>query len=149
MTTRLHINYSATLCRLLIKQESMNSWCALNLLISLFLMHLPKTKHEEVAVNILDAVSNSAWSKLKFPFIAVPTPIEKTETINAATVACTCTSAMLPTTIWTISFADDILPKFACVDSRDASVISRLPLSPSNAGTSMKSSGMCSNTSQC
>lgn len=111
--------------------------------------NLPRMKHEEVAVNMLDAVRSSAWSKLNLLLMIVPTPIEKTETINAATVAWTWTRAMFPTTIWTISFADDMFPRFACVESRDASVMSRLPLSPSSAGTRMKSSGMCSKTSQC
>lgn len=49
--------------------------------------HSPNTKHDEVAVNMLEAVSKRAWSKLNDPLSAAPTPIEKHETINAATVA--------------------------------------------------------------
>lgn len=111
---------------------------------------LPKTKQEDVAVNIADDVNNSAWSKSKCPpFVAVPTPIEKIETINAATVACTWTRAIFPTTMCTISFPDDILPKLACVESRDASVISKFPLSPNNAGTKINNCGIWRKTSQC
>jgi hypothetical protein len=38
------------------------------------------------------------------------------------------------------------LPKFACVERREANVISRLPFSPSNAGIKMKSLLTTSNT---
>ena len=109
----------------------------------------PKTKHDEVAVNIAEEVIRSAWSKWNFPLVAVPTPIENKETINAATVAWTWTSAILPTTMWHISFALVIFPKFACVDSLESRVMSRFPFNPSNAGTSIKSCGMCRKTSQC
>lgn len=102
-----------------------------------------------MAVNIAEDVIKSAWSKWNSPLVAVPTPIENNETINAATVAWTWTNAIFPTTIWDISFADDILPRFACVESRDASVMSKFPFKPNNAGTRMKSCGICLNTSQC
>lgn len=113
------------------------------------LQNSPKTKHEEVAVNMLDAVSRKAWSMSKEPFIIAPTPIEKTDTINAATVACTCTKAMFPTIMCTTSFAECMLPRLAWVESLDASVMSKLPFNPNSAGTRMKSSGMCWKTSQC
>lgn len=111
---------------------------------------LPRTKHEVVAVNMLEAVNKSAWSMLKgFSLKNDPTPIEKQETRNAATVACTCTRDMLPTTMCTISFAEFMFPRLACVERRDASVMSRFPFSPRSAGTRMKSSGMDWKTSQC
>lgn len=116
-----------------------------------FLSDSPKTKHDVVAVNILEAVNNSAWSKLNalLGCIANPTPSENMETINAATVACTWTKAMFPTTMCMISLPDTMFPKFACVQRRDASVMSKFPFSPSKAGTRMNSSGIAKKTSQC
>lgn len=79
--------------------------------------YLPKTKQEDVAVNMLDAVTNNAWSNSNLLLMIAPTDIANTETINAATVACTCTNAILPTIMWVISLNEDKLPKFAWVDS--------------------------------
>jgi hypothetical protein len=49
--SHLHINYPTTLCQSLCTQLShhFNYWC-----------NSPRTKHDEVAVNMLDAVSSSA-----------------------------------------------------------------------------------------
>lgn len=105
-------------------------------------LFLPRTKQDVVAVNMLEAVSRNAWSMLKGRSKKLPTPIEKQETRNAATVACTCTRDMLPTTMCTISFVEFMLPRLACVERRDASVMSRFPFSPRSAGTRMNSSGI-------
>jgi hypothetical protein len=49
----------------------------------------------------------------------------------------TCTTAILPTTIFRISRQEFILPKLAWVERREARHVSKLPLSPSNGGTSI------------
>lgn len=109
---------------------------------------LPNTKQEQVAVNMLDAIINIACDQTNslVSFMAKPTPIANTATMNDATVACTWTSAMFPTIIWITSDLDVIRPKFACVDRRDAKHMSKLPFKPSNAGTSINSSETCANT---
>lgn len=111
--------------------------------------NLPKTKHDDVAVNILEAIRSIAWSNSKIPFMAAPTIMAKIATMKAATVACTWTRATFPITICTISRAEFILPRFAWVDSRDARHISRLPLRPSRAGTRMNNSEIWMKTFQC
>lgn len=112
------------------------------------LLYSPSTKHDDVAVNMLDAVNSMAWSNRNRPFMAAPTPIANRDTMKAATVACTCTSAILPTIMWMISRVLDMLPRFDCVESRDARHMSRLPLRPSRAGTRMNSSVTWWNTFQ-
>lgn len=109
----------------------------------------PKIKHDNVAVNMLDAISNIEWSHWNDRFIAAPTLMAKTATMNEATVACTCTNAILPMIIWIISRLDDILPKLAWVDSRDARHMSKFPLRPNRAGTRINSSFTRANTFQC
>lgn len=112
-----------------------------------FTDHLPNTKHDKVAVNILDEISSIAWDHINiFPLIALPTIIANSATMKDATVACTWTNAILPTTMWMTSDLDFIWPKLACVDKRDARHISKLPFKPSNAGTSINSSEICKNT---
>jgi hypothetical protein len=95
-----------------------------------------------------------------------------TETINAATMACTCTNAILPTIMCDISLNEDKFPKFAWVDSlsiienifwlktkknfninsdthRDARHISKFPFNPKRAGTRINNSEICLKTFQC
>lgn len=109
---------------------------------------IPSTKQELVAVNMAEAVSNITWSKMMVPLMIAPTTTANMDTMKDATVACTCTSAMLPSTIWKISRRPDMLPRFACVERRDARHMSRLPFSPSNDGTRMNSSDIWTNTFQ-
>lgn len=111
-----------------------------NLLNNIFGRCLPKTKHEEVAVNIADAISSITCSKKNVPSIATPTTMANIATKKDATVACTCTNAILPITIRITSLREVILPKLTCVERRDARHISRLPLRPSSDGTRMNSS---------
>lgn len=70
-------------------------------------------KHDKVAVNMLDVISNKESFQLKIPSIAADTEIAKTATRQAATIACTWTRAMFPTTILNISFLLFIFPKLA------------------------------------
>lgn len=107
---------------------------------------LPNTKHDDVAVNMLDATNSTAWDHSNVPFIKLPTLIANTATMNDATIACTCTNAMLPTIIWMISLLHVIRPKLAWVDRRDARHISKFPFKPNNAGTKMNSSEIWVNT---
>lgn len=58
-------------------------------------------------------------------------------------------SARLPMIRLHCSFGLSMWPKLAWVDSRDASVISRLPFRPNKAGTNMNTSDTTRNTSQC
>lgn len=98
------------------------------------------TKQDDVAVNIADAVSNITCSNSKLPSMAAPTDTANMATRNDATVACTCTNAMLPTIIRITSCRDVILPKLTWVERRDARHMSRLPFRPKRAGTRMNSS---------
>lgn len=98
---------------------------------------------------MLDETKSIACAQMNVPFMAAPMLIAKTATINAATVACTCTKAILPIIMWTTSRFEVMLPKFACVERRDARHMSKLPLSPNSAGTSMNNSLTCANTFQC
>lgn len=108
----------------------------------------PKIKQVDVAVNILDAIINIAWSNRTSPgFIAAPTAIANNDTIKAATMAWTCTNEIFPTIIRIVSVLDVILPRFACVDSRDDRHMSRLPLRPSKAGTNINNWRIFWNTS--
>lgn len=110
---------------------------------------IPKIKHDNVAVNILEATNNIACSKTKLSCIAEPTIIANKETINDDTIAYTCTNAILPKTMLIISRQPVILPKLAWVDRRDARHISKLPLSPIKAGTRMNNSRIALKTVQC
>lgn len=111
--------------------------------------YLPKIKQDDVAVNMLDAISNIEWSHWKVRFIAAPTLIANMATMNEATVACTCTKAMLPVTMSRMARFDDMLPRLAWVDIRDARHMSKFPLRPNSAGTRMNNSLTCENTFQC
>lgn len=72
-----------------------------------------------------------------------------TATTKDATIACTCTSAILPITILKISRRVVIFPKLACVDRREARHMSKFPLRPSRAGTSINNPRISSNTIHC
>lgn len=72
--------------------------------------------------------------------MAAPTLIANMATRKEATVAWTCTKAMLPTIMRTTFDRPDMLPRFTCVERREARHMSRLPFRPSSAGTRMNSS---------
>lgn len=81
------------------------------------------------------------------PTSKIPTLMAKMEIMSDATVACTWTIAMFPMIILMASGFDFMLPKLACVQRRDASVMSRFPFRPRSAGTTMKSCGIVRKTS--
>lgn len=72
--------------------------------------------------------------------MAAPTLTANMATRKEATVAWTCTSAMFPTIIRITPCLLVMLPRFTCVERRDARHMSRLPLRPKSAGTRMNSS---------
>lgn len=78
-----------------------------------------------------------------------PTQMAKMAAQKEATVAWICTRAMFPTIILSTSRVESMFPKLACVESRDAKHMSRLPFKPNRLGTRMKSSPTCTNTFQC
>lgn len=72
--------------RLKKKQHRVNRWIRF--------INVPNTKQETVAVNILDAINSMACSQTTTPLDTAPTVIANIDTINEATVACTCTNAL-------------------------------------------------------
>lgn len=48
---------------------------------------------------------------------------------------CTCVKAKFPKIAFKVEVLSFILPKLTCVESLDASVISKFPLRPNKAGT--------------
>jgi len=75
--------------------------------------------------------------------------IAKQAARDPTTIPWIWTKARLLRDISQASSAPSMWPRFAAVESLDAKVISRFPLSPSKAGTRMKSSGHARKTSQC
>lgn len=133
------------------------------------IMTTPNEKLASEAVTTLDVVSSRAWwtSKLGkfkvdlgrafknvrlFDYLRVgPQPMTRAKTAASppTTTPCIWTSAKL---VLAISQAlEDVSrwPRLAAVDSREAKVISRFPLSPRSAGTKMKSSSQSRKTFQC
>lgn len=93
-----------------------------------------------MAVQTLAVANNRQLFHLKvysLPSIIALTVIAKIDTKTAATIACICTNAILPTIIFTTSRNSCMLPKLACVDIREAKHISRLPFKPNSEGIRM------------
>mmetsp|Transcript_59695 Transcript_59695/g.134545 ORF Transcript_59695/g.134545 Transcript_59695/m.134545 type:complete len:223 (+) Transcript_59695:775-1443(+) len=82
-----------------------------------------------------------------------PAPVAKLiatatqEARKPTTMAWHWISAMFPRTSGTAVAVVSSVPRLACVERREASVISRLPFRPSNAGTRMNISGISRKTS--
>ena len=98
---------------------------------------------------MLAAISSIEFSTENDLLTITPMIVAKQATKNAATVACTCTSDILPKTMTNTSRFEDIFPKFACVDSREARHISKFPFSPNSAGTKINNSRIELKTFQC
>lgn len=113
------------------------------------IMIIPRTKEAMKAVATLLAHSRKACGMLKWPSGIQPKTTAAMDARKPTTVACTWIRAIFPVIIRQSSLGVSICPMLAAVDSLDARVISKFPLSPSSAGTRMKTSVTFWKTSQC
>lgn len=95
------------------------------------------------------AMMRSASRTLNSPLKMAPMMKLKMDAASATTMACTCTSMRLATTMDQRPALSSSWPLCAAVDSREASTISKLPLRPSSAGAKMNSSEMSTKSGQC
>jgi len=108
---------------------------------------MPKTKlAREAVVTLLAHMSRARDREARPGSGSQAIAMAIMEASAPTTMPCTWIRARLAAPISQVCSIVSRCPKFAWVERREASVISRLPFSPINAGTMMNSSGTAVNT---